>query len=236
MDKYLYLLLDVSAILFPLLFSFYAKAPFYKQWQYVGISIVVPAIIFIVWDELFTKFGIWGFNPKYLTGIFIGSLPLEEILFFICIPYACTFTYFALKHLIHKDYFRPLQNKISATLIITMASIGIWNYDRLYTTITFTGLAVFLTWLAVVIKPSYMGRFYLSFIFILIPFFIINGILTGSFIEAEVVWYNNNENLGVRIGTIPVEDIFYGMLLLFSNVVIFEQLRKDTDIVHTKND
>jgi lycopene cyclase domain-containing protein len=71
-----------------------------------------------------------------------------------------------------------------------------------------------------------MGRFYLAYAVILIPFFIVNGILTGSFIEQEVVWYNNEENLGVRIGTVPVEDIFYGMLLILMNVVIYEWLQE----------
>jgi len=75
-------------------------------------------------------------------------------------------------------------------------------------------------------RPRFMGRFYLSYAVILIPFFIINGILTGSWIDGEVVWYNNHENLNVRIGTIPVEDIFYGMLLIWLNVAVYEYLKQ----------
>jgi len=70
-----------------------------------------------------------------------------------------------------------------------------------------------------------MGRFYFSFLITLIPFLIVNGILTGSFIEGEVVWYNNHENLDIRIGTIPLEDMFYGMLLILMNISIFEWLQ-----------
>ncbi len=75
-----------------------------------------------------------------------------------------------------------------------------------------------------------MGRFYFAFGFILIPFLLVNGILTGSFIEGEVVWYNEKEIQGIRIATIPFEDVFYGMLLLLCNISIFEWL-----IVHDRN-
>ena len=52
--------------------------------------------------------------------------------------------------------------------------------------------------------------------------------LTGSFIEGEVVWYNNAENLGIRLGTIPIEDIAYAFNMLFMSILIIEKLKTKT--------
>ena len=52
-----------------------------------------------------------------------------------------------------------------------------------------------------------------------------NGILTGTGINQEVVWYNNSENLGIRMGTIPVEDSLYSLSLMLMNITILEYLK-----------
>ncbi len=70
------------------------------------------------------------------------------------------------------------------------------------------------------------SRIYLSYTITLFFFFIVNGILTGTFIEEPVVWYNNLENLGIRIGTIPIEDIFYGFLMISTIILLFEELNR----------
>lgn len=187
-------------------------------------AILVTAIFFITWDVLFTKMGVWGFNPKYLSGIYLVGLPIEEILFFFCIPYACIFTYFALNYLVERDYLFPHQELISSVLIVILLIAGGYYINHWYTGVTFTLTGLFLAYQMLKLRPRYMGRFYFAFVFILIPFFIVNGILTGSFIDEPVVWYNNEENLGIRLGTIPIEDAFYGMFMILMSVSIAEEL------------
>jgi lycopene cyclase domain-containing protein len=142
---------------------------------------------------------------------------------FSAFPYACVFTYFALTHLVEKDHLFPHQELISSVLIFITLIGGIFYMDRWYTSITFFVTGLFLAYQMLKLRPRYMGRFYFAFLFILVPFFIVNSILTGSFIEEPIVWYNDNENLGIRIGTIPLEDIFYGMLMVLMSITIAEE-------------
>jgi lycopene cyclase domain-containing protein len=68
---------------------------------------------------------------------------------------------------------------------------------------------------------AWLSQFYRAYIIILLPFCIINGLLTGL----PVVIYNSSYKLGKGIGTIPIEDYFYCMALLLMNVFFFEYFR-----------
>lgn len=221
-SKYLYLLIDLLCLLLPLIASFWFRSAFYKTWKDFAIAILLPAVIFVAWDELFTQLEIWGFNPRYITGWSLGSLPVEEILFFLCVPFACLFTYHAFKHVAQKNYFFSRHELLSYGIIIILLIAGIYHIDKAYTAVTFLALAFYLSYITLKVRARFPGHFYLAFCIILFPFFIVNGILTGSFIEEEIVWYNDTANLSIRLGTIPLEDVFYAMLLLLMNVSIYE--------------
>ncbi len=93
MIKYTYLLIDLLSLAVPLVFSFHPKIRLYKHWSALLPAILITAVCYVLWDSWFTRLGVWGFNSRYTTGIYIGNLPLEELLFFICITYSCVFTF-----------------------------------------------------------------------------------------------------------------------------------------------
>ena len=99
-------------------------------------------------------------------------------------------------------------------------------YDRVYTLITFGLLVFVLIFAQLIVKTKFLSRFYLAYLVSLIPFYIVNGILTS----VPVVMYNDAENMGVRIGSIPFEDHFYLMSMLLINVLLFEHFRKKGDL------
>ena len=224
MHHYLYLIINIASVLVPFLASFYPKHPFYKNWGNYFWANSLVAFVFISWDILFTKIGVWGFNPHYLLGINFFNIPLEEVLFFFCIPYSSVFVYFSLNYLVKKNPFDSIDDSISLFLTIVLMLVGIYYYDRWYTAVTFVLTALFLGFHYFTNRS--LSKVYRSYCVTLFFFFIVNGILTGSFIEAPVVWYNNDENLGIRLGTIPIEDVFYGFVLIASIIQLFEYFNK----------
>lgn len=219
--SFLYLWINMAAVLIPLIFSFHPKLRFYKKWRSLFPAILIMMMFFISWDVYFTAHSIWGFNDEYLLGIKLLNLPIEEWMFFICIPYACLFTHYSLPVLLPKTSLTVKSTSRLFFLVIGVLIIVLFfAFDKLYTLINFAFAIILLLWVYFN-KRKLLNSFFVSFLIILIPFFLVNGILTGTGIDSPIVWYNNSENLGIRIGSIPIEDIVYafGMLLLVLTLV-----------------
>ena len=162
---------------------------------------------------------------SYITGVYLFNLPIEEVLFFIAIPYACVFTLHCFGLILENKTYDKVSYVISSLLIFSLGILGIVFIHKLYTAITFLSLAVVIFFLHFILKARWLGRFYMVYPVLLIPFFIVNGILTGSGLKEPIVSYNNNENLAIRIFTIPVEDIFFGILLVITNLGVYDFIK-----------
>jgi len=218
---YTYLLINIFSILIPLLFSFEKRLSFYKLWKALFPAVLITGSFFIVWDHYMTLWNVWQFNPAYVLGINVWGLPIEEWLFFLTIPYSCLFIYESLNFLIKKDHLLRFSKNFSIVLIVILSITALLNTDKSYTWIKLSLAALMLVFV-VLKKFPFMGKFYRAYLVSLIPFLIVNGILTSL----PVVIYNDAENLGIRIFTIPVEDTMYSLLLLLINVVLFEFFKK----------
>lgn len=220
-----YLVIIIASIIIPLLLSFDKKVAFFKYWKFLIPSIIITGIVFILWDIIFTRLGIWSFNPSHLTGIYIFGLPLEECLFFIAIPYSSVFTYEVLRAYLAKDYLGSYAKSISIFLILLLLMFSILFNTKLYTFVLFLFTLIYFLFLIIVLNANYLGWIYLTYALILIPFLLINGILTGTFLNEPVVIYNQNEIMGIKLLTFPLEDIIYGLLLFTMNISIYEKLK-----------
>ncbi len=222
MDKHFtYLLINILTCIFPIFLSFDKKVNFYKKWRFIWPGLIVSGALYLIWDYIFTVQNVWSFNPNYIIGIKFFDLPLEEILFFITVPFACIFIYECLV-----VYYNPkLNSKISTVItcfliVICIVLLAIF-YDRLYSLINFSTLLFILIFTLVKPIKLNMGQFYIAYLVSLVPFYIVNGILTAT----PIVLYNNTENMGLRVGSIPFEDHFYSMSLILLNLIFFEYFR-----------
>ena len=221
---YTYLLLIVCTLLSFIPFVLFWNNNYKRDFKSIFITTSIIAIPFLIWDVIFTHIGIWGFNDEYLIGIKLLGLPIEEILFFWIIPFASIYVYYSVKYLIPSNLPSDRQRYYSYFLSVAFFAFALLNYSKTYTFVNFVSLGTIM-FLISFEKRKYLITAILAYLITLIPFFIVNGILTSgidSISSNPVVWYNNQENISFRLGTIPFEDAFYGFMLIVSNIGLLE--------------
>ena len=213
--KFLYLNIHLFVFLPVLFLSFDKKVAYFKSWKYLFPAIGIVGLLFIIWDAIFTNWNVWGFNEAYFLGWRILGLPFEEWLFFLTVPFASIFIFACLNAYFPKDHLKPFDFLISNGLGFLFLILAIIHLDKIYTTTTFfmTGLALLLHYWF--FQNSWRTRFYRAYALTLVPYLLVDGVLTGAYTNAPVVLYNPEEFLGIRWTAAPVEDSVYGMLLLF---------------------
>lgn len=223
LKNYTYLILMIVTIAAPLALSFDKNVQYYKKLKYILPAILLTGVIFIVWDINFTRSRVWGFNSEYLIGKDILNLPLEEWLFFLAVPYSTVFIYEVLKFYLKKYEFANPFLALSLVLIVGFALIAYFFRHQAYTFLTFLFACVYLTYTVFRNKfKPHITKFYFAYVVSLVPFLIVNGILTSL----PVVEYNSLHILNIRILNIPIEDFAYFFLLLLMVTSIYEFLKE----------
>lgn len=222
--EYLYLALHLITVSFPLARSFERRIYYFGKWKALFPAITLVAAFFLIWDVIFTRGGVWGFNSDYLLGIHAFHLPVEEWLFFFTVPFASVFIYECVVYFIPYLTTNRALRACTGLMGIAILAIAISNSDRAYTFWNFLFAGTCLTFSAWQ-NPSWMAHFWVAYLLHLLPFFLVNGVLTGAFTEEPVVWYNDDQNLGIRLVSIPIEDTLYTLLLLLMNIYLYERFK-----------
>ena len=245
----LYLMIILLTLFVPLIRSFESQIKYIKKWKYVFISSLCTAIFFIYWDIKFTQNGYWGFNPDYLIGLNVLGLPLEEVLFFFVVPFSCIFLYETFLLYVGKFGFNFIlgtsdQSKIHSQvskksiqlsaflnpLFFTVYCIALeiyWKYmpKQSYTKFVLLGLVILWSLFQFKFFNKSFKKYLIVYLIFLVPFYLVNGVLTGSITPEPIVWYNEVRFSGVRVGTIPLEDHLYMFLHLISTIMIYDFLK-----------
>lgn len=94
-----YMTVLVLSALIPLVCSLYPPLGLYRHARALALSIVCVLVLFGAWDVVATFRGHWHFNPNAVWDVRVINLPLEEVLFFVVIPFCCIFTWEALLYI-----------------------------------------------------------------------------------------------------------------------------------------
>ena len=222
MHHFTYLLINFFTIIICFVFSYHPKIKFYKYFIPFIISSFFVAVPFILWDIYFTETGVWWFNYDYVIGLKIGGLPIEEILFFFCIPFSCVYTYYCLTKFFDLTWANAFNNIIVFLTVIVCIVVALLYPDRIYTLVTAIVTTVTMLYLHFINQKEWIGQASLIYLVLMLGFFPVNGILTGTGLENPIVNYNPEEFLGIRMLTIPIEDAVYGYSMFMWNIFFFK--------------
>ena len=216
-----YLLINVFILAVPLLLTFDQRTAYYRQLPALAFSIGVVSTSFLVWDIAVTARGEWSFNSRYLTGARIFNLPVEEVLFFLTVPYSCLFIYEAVLYRMNDRAVRfPPLLIMAAIAALAAASLALVRQG--YSSKALASCAVFLATAWLLDRTLLKSRNYWIWLAICyVPFLVINSILTAL----PVVEYNPAAIFGLRVFTIPIEDFFYNFSML-SFYLLFYRMRR----------
>lgn len=213
----IYLLINIFTVAIPILMSFERKIKFYRYYPQVFLSILIVGIPFLIWDVIATIRNDWSFNSKYIIGIKLFYLPIEEILFFITIPFASLFLYETAKTYLpnSKIKFSKTSSLIISIIVFLISFIFINKYYTFTVLIFFSIFFLINSFKSEILLSSNIYWIWIAFTFI--PFLIVNYLLTSL----PIVSYSSKAILGIRFITIPIEDFLYSFSLLSFNLFFY---------------
>lgn len=100
MDRYQYLLVLGVCLALTLPLEVVLGARVYRRPRRLLATLVIVLVPFVVWDVVAIARGHWDFAARYTTGwLAPGSVPIEEIAFFVVVPICALLTHEAVRRL-----------------------------------------------------------------------------------------------------------------------------------------
>lgn len=225
-SQYLYWMIHGITFIPVFALSFDKKVHFYRKWKHLWLGWLTVGLFFILWDMGKTYLGIWAFNPKYVMGAYIYNLPVEELVFFVTVPYACTFIYECLNSYFPFKVSVFVGQSLTWLLYIVLFYITVTSFELTYTFVTGVIALAYLSYHMLYEETQLRARFFFAYLVTLIPFVLVDGILTGAYQQEPIIIYNPGEFMGLRITSLPVEDAIYLIPLMLANITIYENSKR----------
>ena len=92
MRQLTYLALLAGCLLGTLPLELVLRTRVYARWRRLLAALTPGLLLGVAWDEYAVRHGHWHFDRRYLVGLRLAGLPIEEVLFFLVIPTCAVLT------------------------------------------------------------------------------------------------------------------------------------------------
>jgi lycopene cyclase domain-containing protein len=216
--KLQYLIFNLIIFFLPILsFIIYPKIEYPLNLNAL-LSIFLAAAIFIFHDVMVVNKW-WRFNEKYIIGIKILKLPVEEILFFFSVSFSCLTIWINFKNIIIPFSFNYFY--FFYVLIFLYYFYLIIKNKKIYLSfvLLFYLILLIFDWFS---KTNLLLNF--NFLIFTIGVFLLTLIFNYYLTKTPIVIYNKKIIINIRILTIPIEDFLYGINFLYLTILLYEFL------------
>jgi len=186
------------------------------------------SVPFVLLDSLSHARGWWAYNPDFVMGVRLLGLPVEEIMFFFVVPFACLYLYSAMQRAAPDVPFRRAWLWRGVIGLAVVAGIILAIIEPKERTIFDAVLFAVVGTVAMFRRPTRTTAIWL--LLVLGLFLVVNTVLTAL----PIVAYDATFGSMYRIGTIPFEDALYNLsfLLLSLGVWNAEPVKKLLQAAH----
>lgn len=221
LKNFIFLGILILIFIIPLSYAVTGKYNFRNKLRYGMPAIFITGFMFLLWDIRFTEVGIWSYDPHYTIGLFHKSLPLEQWMVYLVFPLTALLVYEILKNRFRSLDLNNIYTAVSLLMVVAFAVIAYLFRARVYTFFSFLFTTIYLAYTIFRRQfKSNLTHFFLTFFIVLIPYLILNWILTWNL----AIEYHQEQVLNVWIGMMPVENFVYLFLLLLINITVYEYL------------
>lgn len=88
-----YLLILAGCVVLTLPLEFLLGARVYRRPRRLAAAILPVMAVYLAWDLVATTRGHWWFADRYVLGVRLLGLPIEELLFFVVVPICALLTF-----------------------------------------------------------------------------------------------------------------------------------------------
>jgi lycopene cyclase domain-containing protein len=213
-----YLYLNLAIIAFPLALSFERRLRFYSKLKPLLAALLLVGCIFVGWDVFATYRWHWSFNPSYVSETRLLGLPLEEVLFFITVPYSCLFVFESIRHFFGDAKLLSPNRRLLAGAGVLVAVLSFAFLPREYTFLAVLSVGLTLLLAPIVNADIFCSRAYWTYITATLALFLLFNLILTSL---PVVEYSSSAISNVRLATIPIEDFLFNFSMLTAYLTIY---------------